>query len=141
MTKVERVRATLAGRPVDRPPFSIWFHFGNQHLPAERTAQVHLEFFEAYDLDLLKLMNDYDYPMPDGLEDIAGPNDLRRLAPFDVTRTPLGHQLKAVELIARSLTGAGAVVSVADGLVDPSSSAHPVMKGPTSTAATANRNG
>ncbi len=105
MTKIERVRATLAGKPVDRPPFSIWYHFGNQHASAERTAQVHLEFFEAYDLDLLKLMNDYDYPMPEGMEVIATPDDLKRLAPLDVTRTPLGHQLQAIELIARSLEG------------------------------------
>ena len=58
MNKIERVRAALAGQPVDRPPFTVWYHFGNQHAPAERTAEVHLEFFEHYDLDLLKLMND-----------------------------------------------------------------------------------
>jgi uroporphyrinogen decarboxylase len=103
MTKIERVRAALAGKPVDRPPFSIWYHFGNQHASPERTAQVHLEFFEAYDLDLLKVMNDYDYPMPEGMEVMATPEDLKRLAPFDVTRTPLGRQLKAIELIAKSL--------------------------------------
>ena len=50
MTKIERVRAALAGRPVDRAPFTVWYHFGNQHAPAERTAQVHLEFFDHYDL-------------------------------------------------------------------------------------------
>lgn len=105
MTKIERVRATLAGRPVDRPPFSIWYHFGNQHASPERTAQVHLEFFEAYDLDFLKVMNDYDYPMPEGMEVMATPDDLKRLAPFDVMRTPLGRQLKAIELIAGSLKG------------------------------------
>ena len=105
MTKVERVRATLAGKPVDRPPFTIWYHFGNQHASPERTAQVHLEFFEAYDLDLLKVMNDYDYPMPEGMEVMATPDDLKRLAPLDVTRTPLGQQLKAIELISRSLKG------------------------------------
>jgi uroporphyrinogen decarboxylase len=88
---------------VDRPPFSIWYHFGNQHASPERTAQVHLEFFEAYDLDLLKVMNDYDYPMPEGMEVMATPEDLKRLAPFDVTRTPLGRQLKAIELMAKSL--------------------------------------
>ena len=59
MTKVERVRAALAGAEVDRPPFSVWYHFGLQHAPAERTAQVHVEFFEAYNLDWLKVMNDY----------------------------------------------------------------------------------
>jgi uroporphyrinogen decarboxylase len=103
MTKIERVRAALAGKPVDRPPFSIWYHFGNQHASPERTAQVHLEFFEAYDLDLLKVMNDYDYPMPEGMEVMATPEDLKQLAPFDVMRTPLGRQLKAIELIAKPL--------------------------------------
>ena len=28
MNKIERVRATLAGRPVDRAPFTVWYHFG-----------------------------------------------------------------------------------------------------------------
>ena len=51
MNKIERVRAALAGQPVDRPPLTVWYHFGNQHAPAERTAQVHLEFFDHYDLD------------------------------------------------------------------------------------------
>jgi uroporphyrinogen decarboxylase len=105
MDKIERVRATLAGRPVDRAPFTVWYHFGNQHAPAERCAQVHLEFFEAYDLDLLKVMNDYDYPMPAGLDTVATPEDLGRLAPFDPAGTPLGTQLRAVELIATALRG------------------------------------
>ena len=39
--------AALAGRPVDRAPFTVWYHFGNQHAPAERAAQVHLEFFDT----------------------------------------------------------------------------------------------
>jgi uroporphyrinogen decarboxylase len=103
VNKIERVRATLAGRPVDRAPLAVWYHFGNQHAPAERAAQVHLEVFEHYDLDLLKLMNDYDYPMPDGLEVIASAEDLGRLRPFDPGRTPLGTQLQAVELLAAAL--------------------------------------
>src|SRR6195256_1259957 len=105
MNKIERVRAALAGRPVDRVPFTVWYHFGNQHAPAERTAQVHLEFFDHYDLDLLKLMNDYDYPMPAGLEVIASPADLARLHPFDPAETPFGTQLGAVEIVARALRG------------------------------------
>lgn len=105
MNKIERVRAALAGQPVDRPPFTVWYHFGNQHAPAERTAQVHLEFFEHYDLDLLKLMNDYDYPMPAGLEVMASPADLARLQPFDPASTPLGTQLTTVETVARALRG------------------------------------
>jgi uroporphyrinogen decarboxylase len=103
MNKIERVRAALAGQPVDRAPFTVWYHFGNQHAPAERAAQVHLEFFDHYDLDLLKLMNDYDYPMPAGLEVVATAADLARLEPFDPVKTPFGTQLQTVELVARAL--------------------------------------
>jgi uroporphyrinogen decarboxylase len=103
VNKIERVRAALTDRPVDRAPFTVWYHFGNQHAPAERAAQVHLEFFEHYDLDLLKLMNDYDYPMPDGLEVIATAEDLGRLRPFDPIKTPFGTQLRTVELVAGAL--------------------------------------
>lgn len=103
MNKIERVRAALAGKPLDRPPFTIWYHFGNQHAPAERAAQAHLEFFAHYDLDLLKVMNDYDYPMPAGLDVMATPVDLARLDPFDPLETPLGTQLRAIEQIARAL--------------------------------------
>lgn len=105
MNKIERVRATLAGQPVDRPPFSIWYHFGNQHAAPEWTARAHLEFFEFYDLDLLKVMNDYDFPMPDGLDIMASPGDLQRLTRLDMARTPMGKQLRAIALIAKALKG------------------------------------
>ena len=105
MNKIERLRATLSGKPVDRPPFSIWYHLGSQHASPELTAQVHLNFFEYYDLDLLKVMNDYDYPMPEGMEVMNTPADLKRLQPFEVTQTPMGQQLKALEIIARALKG------------------------------------
>ncbi len=105
MDKIERMRAALSGRPVDRAPFTVWYHFGNQHAPAERAAQVHLEFFEHYDLDLLKMMNDYDYPMPAGLDTVATADDLARLEPFDPAQTPLARQLRAVELVATALRG------------------------------------
>jgi uroporphyrinogen decarboxylase len=105
MTKIERMRATLAGQPVDRPPFSVWYHFGNQHAAPEWTARAHLEFFEFYDLDLLKVMNDYDFPMPDGMDIMASPGDLQRLTRFDMARTPMGKQLQAIELIAKTLKG------------------------------------
>jgi len=105
MTKIERMRATLAGEPVDRPPFSVWYHFGNQHAAPEWTARAHLEFFEFYDLDLLKVMNDYDFPMPDGMDSMASPGDLVRLTRLDLVRTPMGKQLQAIELIAKALKG------------------------------------
>jgi hypothetical protein len=55
MNKIERVRAILAGKPVDRPAFTFWSPFGSHHDSPERTAEAHLAFSEVYDLDLLKV--------------------------------------------------------------------------------------
>jgi uroporphyrinogen decarboxylase len=105
MNKIERVRETLAGRRVDAPPTTLWYHFGTQHAAAELAARVHLEFFAHYDLDLLKLMNDYDYPNPPGLEVLATPADLARIEPFDLLKSPFGTQLEVVERVAAVLAG------------------------------------
>jgi uroporphyrinogen decarboxylase len=110
MSKIERVRAAVTGAEVDRPPFSVWYHFGLQHAPAERTAQTHVEFFEAYDLDWLKVMNDYSYPMPRGIETLSDARDLKRLLAFDVRQGPLGEQLETIRLIGQSLRGKALVV-------------------------------
>ena len=110
MSKIERVRAAVAGADVDRPPFSVWYHFGLQHASAERTAEVHLEFFEAYNLDWLKVMNDYSYPMPRGIETLSDARDLKRVIAFDVRQGSLGEQLETIRLIGQSLRGKALVV-------------------------------
>jgi len=110
MSKIERVRAAVAGTDVDRPPFSVWYHFGLQHASAERTAEVHLEFFEAYNLDWLKVMNDYSYPMPRAIETLSDARDLKRLIAFDVRQGSLGEQLETIRLIGQSLRGKALVV-------------------------------
>ncbi len=110
MTKIERVRAALTGGDVDRPPFTVWYHFGLQHAPAERTAEAHLEFFASYDLDWLKVMNDYSYPMPRGVETLTEARDLRRIVALDVRQGPPGEQLRAIRLIAERLSGQALLV-------------------------------
>jgi len=110
MSKIERVRGAVAGTDVDRPPFSVWYHFGLQHASAERTAEVHLEFFEAYNLDWLKVMNDYSYPMPRAIETLSDARDLKRLIAFDVRQGSLGEQLETIRLIGQSLRGKALVV-------------------------------
>jgi uroporphyrinogen decarboxylase len=110
VNKIERVRAAIAGGAVDHPPLTLWYHFGLQHAPADRVIQAHLEFFEAYDLDLLKVMNDYSYPMPEGIETLDRAEDLSRLEPLDVTRGPIGEQLRVIGGLARALRGRALVV-------------------------------
>ncbi len=55
MTKKQRVRAALAGQPVDRPPASMWGHdFAREWSPEDLVAAT-LEQYHAYDWDFIKL--------------------------------------------------------------------------------------
>jgi uroporphyrinogen decarboxylase len=105
MTKVERIERSLAGKEIDRPPVSFWYHFGVQHAPGRRIAEVSLEFLRYYDLDWLKLMNDYFYPMPEGTLEIDAARDLKKVAHFEPRDSQWGEQLEAVKIIARELEG------------------------------------
>ena len=99
MNKTERVDSVLAGRPVDRPPLSLWYHFGVQHGGGEQFAKTTLDYFNHYDFDFLKVMNDYFYPPPDGVPVIRTAADLEKLAPIpNLADTAWREQLKALEM-------------------------------------------
>ncbi|MDR1624981.1 MAG: hypothetical protein LBT33_00445, partial [Spirochaetia bacterium] len=103
MTKIERVDAVLQGKEPDRPPVCLWYHFGLQHLSGDVYAKVALEFFRHYDFDFLKVMNDYFYPMPAGVDGIKTVRDLTKIGRVEADRTPLREQLKAIRAIGKEL--------------------------------------
>ena len=105
MNKVERVDRVLNGEEVDRPPLSLWYHFGIQHVAGEQFAGITLEFFKYYDFDFLKVMNDYFYQPPRGLDAVKTAEDLKRIAPFDIDQTDWKEQFKALECISAELKG------------------------------------
>ncbi len=105
MTKIERMNAVFAGEEVDRPPFSLWYHFGLQHAPGEVHARAELDFYRAYNFDWLKVMSDYSYPFPEGVTDFGGKDDLLKLDRIDIENSPYHEQLKTIELINRELQG------------------------------------
>ncbi|HVQ61161.1 MAG TPA: hypothetical protein VMS53_03675, partial [Burkholderiales bacterium] len=71
MNKIERVVRALKGDETDRPPFSFWYHFGLQHMAGRKYAEAQVDFYRAFDVDFIKVMNDYPYPMPSGLDALA----------------------------------------------------------------------
>ena len=103
--KIELVDRVLAGEPVERPPLSLWYHFGVQHGDGPRFARLALDYFRHYDLDFLKVMNDYFYPMPEGLDAVRSAADLRRVARFDVGESPWREQFRALEVLSAELEG------------------------------------
>ena len=103
MKKIDRVDTVLRGAEPDRPPVSLWYHFGLQHCDGAAIARASLEFFDHYDFDFLKVMNDYFYPLPEGVETVYGPDDLRRFQRFDPLDTIWREQLRALEMIHAAL--------------------------------------
>ena len=99
MNKIERVTNALKGEDTDRPPFSFWYHFGLQHMSGDRHAEAEIDFYRAYDLDFLKVMNDYPYPLPEGLEAIDTQEDWERIEVIDAGHTCWRDQLTALSLI------------------------------------------
>lgn len=105
MNKLERVDRVLRGDEVDHPPISLWYHFGVQHAGGEQFARITLDYFRHYDFDFLKVMNDYFYPAPEGLDAVRSAADLERFTRFDVEECIWREQFKALRLIARELEG------------------------------------
>jgi uroporphyrinogen decarboxylase len=100
MDKIERVINSLRGEDVDRPPFSFWYHFGLQHLRGSVHAEAEIEFYRAYDLDFVKVMNDYPYPLPDNLEVVDAEDDWKRIEAIDGTDPAWDEQLSALSIMA-----------------------------------------
>ena len=105
MNKIDRVTRALKGEEVDRPPFSFWYHFGLQHGPGRKHAEAELDFYRAYDLDFLKVMNDYPYPLPAGVEALESADDWRRLEPIGGDADCWAEQLAALSLINKEIGG------------------------------------
>jgi uroporphyrinogen decarboxylase len=60
LTHKERVDRALAGQDLDRPPFTFYHHYKRPTPQLE--AQDHLQFHRTYNTDIVKVMNDFDYP-------------------------------------------------------------------------------
>jgi uroporphyrinogen decarboxylase len=99
LNKIERVKAALLGEEVDRPPFSFWYHFGLQHMPSKRHAEAEIDFYQAYDLDFLKVMSDYPYPLPTGLQAVETEDDWKRVEPVKGKDKCWAEQLDALSII------------------------------------------
>ncbi len=104
MDKIRKVDRVLRGLEVDCPPVSLWYHFGVQHGSGRQFADITLEYFDYYDFDFLKVMNDIFYPPPAGLEEVSSAKDLRDIGPLNI-ESVWEQQFKALELISAKLEG------------------------------------
>jgi uroporphyrinogen decarboxylase len=92
LTSKQRVDRAMAGQDVDRPPLSLWHHFGLTNAEAHATRT--LEFHRAYHTDMVKVMSDFPYPKPAG-----------KWYELKSEDNPFPDQLRALELIRKGLNG------------------------------------
>jgi uroporphyrinogen decarboxylase len=103
MNKRERFFAAVRGEKIDRPPVTAWVHFLSDHLTGEQTAALHRCFLETYDWDVAKVMNDYRYPIPTGVQTLEDPASLRAFKPLGLDEPCFDEQLKCLAALRAEL--------------------------------------
>jgi uroporphyrinogen decarboxylase len=120
MTKRERLEATAAGRPVDRPAVSLWRHWPGDDQRAVDMARSTLDFQQTYDFDFVKCMPSSNYCIADwgaesrwvgndegtrewGPRVIQNPEDWTKLHVLDPYNGMLGEACRALDLIGQGL--------------------------------------
>ena len=103
MNKRERFFAAVRGEKIDRPPVTAWVHFLSDHLTGEQTAALHRCFLEAYDWDVAKVMNDYRYPIPAGVQTLEDRASLRAFKPLGLDEPSFAEQLKCLAALRAAL--------------------------------------
>jgi uroporphyrinogen-III decarboxylase len=93
LTHKERVDRALQGKDLDRPPFTFYHHYKRPTPQLE--AQDHLEFHRTYNTDIVKIMNDFDYPQ-------SKTGKWYELKPLD---SPYPDQLTTLKLVRDGLNG------------------------------------
>lgn len=98
--KAERVRAALAGGIADQTPFSLWYHFRHEPPTGEGFVRATLDFYRAYDPDLLKVMHDAPYELPIDKPVFERAEDWALLPVNPPDSGNLGEQLRSLRSIA-----------------------------------------
>ncbi len=94
LSSKERIDRALAGRDVDRSPFSVWQSLQDERESGAHHAELTLTFWKRVQPDLLKVMNEYAYPRPpSGLLSVREEQNL------------FPKQIRALELIRDGLQG------------------------------------
>jgi uroporphyrinogen decarboxylase len=93
LTHKERVDRALRGEDLDRPPFTFYHHYKRPTPQLE--AQDHLEFHRTFNTDIVKVMNDFDYPK-------SATGKWHELKALD---SPFPEQLTTLKIVRDGLNG------------------------------------
>lgn len=101
MNKMERMKAILAGEPVDRPAVCFWRHYGK--VSPQETVDGHMRFYRETNMDVLKMMCDefFTYPM-DG---VTTPQEMLAMKPWGKDSYYIRGQVERATQINEALQG------------------------------------
>ena len=116
MNKLERFHAAVKGAAVDRIPSIMWIHFGTDIVDGAETARLHARYLRKYDWDLAKVVNDYRYPLPEGIETLETPQDMLKFKPQPMDHRTYAEQLRCLKCLRADL---GPDWPIADTFFDP----------------------
>lgn len=103
MNKRDRFLAAIQGDPVDRPPRTCWTHFSAETLGGKESAARQLIFQNEFDWDICKLVNDFYYPFPEGVETIGGPDDMMAFRPETMDSYFFREELASVRRVVEEI--------------------------------------
>ena len=116
MNKTERFLAAVNGEDVDRIPAIMWIHFGTDYVDGAETARLHARYLRKYDWDLAKVVNDYRYPLPEGVETLETPQDMLKFKPASMECRTYAEQFRCLKCLRADL---GPDWPIIDTLFDP----------------------
>lgn len=62
MNKAQRVKAVMERKEADFVPAGFWFHY-KPDFTVEEMIEEHLKLYRETDMDVIKIMQDYAYPV------------------------------------------------------------------------------
>ncbi len=121
MEKIELLLNTFKGENNERSLYSFWKHFPRDDLDPKKLANAHLNYYNKYDFDLMKISPHGRYAnipfgctIAKGYDPISGStncetcaiqsiSDWEEVEPVSVTEGEFGKQLKTIELITKKV--------------------------------------
>lgn len=70
MTKRERMETILRGEIPDQTPAGFWFHYPSTY-SVQEMAEAHLDLYRRTDMDIIKIMQDFPYPIQGGVQTLS----------------------------------------------------------------------
>lgn len=103
MDKRTRVLNALSGKPVDRVPFSFWYHFTGERAKGEACVKAHMDYYRRAKVDYMKIMSDgFAGPMD---YDVKKASDWKNIKPLSKNSEYYRGQVERAKRINDELQG------------------------------------